>query len=357
MSHPWNRFPWEPSITNFDAGANPLLLRPSSNSGILGNLAEITGGPRGSLLSALMHSDALEWPRHQNQQHPWLDADSLKFLAAGRSLYSPSLLPLLWPANNLPGQTILSEGADQYDSTPAPFNVSRQPPIPAAPFDQFHGGRPTISPQLGRANDVARPDENAPSTGAFSARPPRATFGSTELFPQLPETAPRIVPDGPQSFSDGNAKDDPQVLADAIPDNDWIPGADYVADGHHWFPRANYKGKKVRVEDGFDKLPPETRKVFDKGITGRFLLHSLDGRRHVNDAFHRQYNEATKELLDEFMRENNIFGRPDLLTPDHAVRVLQAIADSEEPRIKMYRNFIRQLMKLPALRSGARGSE
>jgi hypothetical protein len=56
----------------------------------------------------------------------------------------------------------------------------------------------------------------------------------------------------------------------------------------------------------------------------------LDGRCHEYDAFHREYNKATGEPLKKFMEENNIAG-PELMTPDHARAVLEAIAGSEDP--------------------------
>jgi hypothetical protein len=81
----------------------------------------------------------------------------------------------------------------------------------------------------------------------------------------------------------------------------------------------------------------------------------LDGRCHEYDAFHREYNKATGELLKKFMEENNIAG-PELMTPDHACAVLEAIAGSEDPRIRLYREFVRRLKMFYRFRSG-RGTE
>jgi hypothetical protein len=45
------------------------------------------------------------------------------------------------------------------------------------------------------------------------------------------------------------------------------------------------------------------------------------------------------------------------MTPDHARAVLKAIAESEDPRIRLYREFIRRLRLFYRLRTGGRGSE
>jgi hypothetical protein len=82
-----------------------------------------------------------------------------------------------------------------------------------------------------------------------------------------------------------------------------------------------------------------------------------DGRRHEFDGLHRQYNAATGELLKFFMEGNGIDGRPDLMTPDHARALLKLIAESQDPRILTYRNFIRLMRLFPHLRAGGRGME
>jgi hypothetical protein len=138
---------------------------------------------------------------------------------------------------------------------------------------------------------------------------------------------------------------DQRILSDVVPDNDWIPGAQYAGDGHHHVPRANYRNLP---------LPPETRNIFDKATTGQLYL-KLDGRGHEYDAFHREYSKATEELLAQFMREHSI--KPEAMTPDQARSVLRAVAESEDPRIRYYREFIRRLQMFYRLRSGGRGSE
>jgi hypothetical protein len=136
----------------------------------------------------------------------------------------------------------------------------------------------------------------------------------------------------------------PPTLSDVTPDNDWIPGADYAGEGHHEFPRAHYK-----------RMPPETQKVFDQARTGQLYL-SIDNRRHEYDRLHREYNKATGELLKRFMGTHNISG-PEQMTPDHARAALKAIAESEDPRIRLYGEFIKRLRLFYRLRSGGRGSE
>jgi len=89
--------------------------------------------------------------------------------------------------------------------------------------------------------------------------------------------------------------------------------------------------------------------------TGHLYL-GFDHRRHEYDGFHREYNRATGELLKRFMGEQNI-SEPEQITPDHARAVLKAIAESEDPRIRLYREFIRRLRLFYRLRTGGRGSE
>lgn len=81
-------------------------------------------------------------------------------------------------------------------------------------------------------------------------------------------------------------------------------------------------------------------------------MRSINGRRHEFDAFHRQYNKATGELLKGFMKANNIVDRPDLMTPDHARAMLKAIVGSEDPRIRHYAEFIRRMRLFYRLRGG-----
>jgi hypothetical protein len=54
------------------------------------------------------------------------------------------------------------------------------------------------------------------------------------------------------------------------------------------------------------------------------------------------------------MQERNI-SEPEQMSPDHARAVLKAIEESEDPRIRYYRAFIRQLRLF--YRTGGRGTE
>jgi hypothetical protein len=81
-----------------------------------------------------------------------------------------------------------------------------------------------------------------------------------------------------------------EVLSDLTPDNYWIPGADYAADGHHHNPRGVYRKLP---------LPEETRKVFGKATTGSLPFYKW----HEYDELHRMYNDAVEELMSRFMKE------------------------------------------------------
>jgi hypothetical protein len=97
-------------------------------------------------------------------------------------------------------------------------------------------------------------------------------------------------------------------------------------------------------------LPPETQKVFDDARTGR-----LHVRGHQYDTEHREYNLATKELMNRFMQENNI--QPERMTPDEARVLLRAIDESLDPRIRRYNMKIKFREMLYRLRSGVRGTD
>jgi hypothetical protein len=206
------------------------------------------------------------------------------------------------------------------------------------------------APPPSRTNIGAMPGGDfslSPAPLAPILDPSQTTASGAAPFPEPPSRSSgnKSVNRADPSQSTGDRGPD-KILSDATPDNLWTPGADYAANGHHEFPQAHYKG-----------MPPETRKVFDEAKTGRLFLRSLDGRRHEFDVFHREYNAATGELLQRFMEESNIAKRPDLLTPDHARAVLKLIAESEDPRIQTYRNFMRLFRMFPWLRGGGRGIE
>jgi hypothetical protein len=229
--------------------------------------------------------------------------------------------------------------------SPAPW-ATAAPPVEYPNLAKYWGAPPTPS-----AASVLPPAHSfypsslpeAPSRNSVPTSPAdrsAQTFAESRSRSFWSDSAGN--PDGERgtSYADGT-ESIPEILSDVTPDNYWIPGADYAADGHHEFPRANYK-----------EMPPETRKIFDEAKTGKLFVRSINGGRHEFDEFHRQYNKATGDLLDRFMRENNVAKRPDLMTPDHARAVLKAIAESEDPRIRHYAEFIRRLRLFYRLRGG-----
>jgi hypothetical protein len=210
-------------------------------------------------------------------------------------------------------------------------------------------GAPPAAPHAGGVPSAADDPYRSPTLRATDRDPIAPLSGGRPAQPlpdassRPPSSASGRVPErGQLSNSDIEVSGEPEILSDATPYNSWIPGADY-ADEHHIFPQANYQ-----------KMPRETKRVFNKATVGQLFLR-LDGRRHWYDEFHREYNKATGELLKGFMEENNIAG-PEQMTPDHARAVLKAIAESEDPRIKHYGEFIRRLRMFYRLRTG-RGSE
>ena len=97
-------------------------------------------------------------------------------------------------------------------------------------------------------------------------------------------------------------------------------------------------------------LAPETRKVFDKDTSGHIHI-----RGHQYDKPHREYSDATKELMERFMTEHNIV--PEQMTPDQARSLLKTIEESQDPRIRNYRQLIQRLLLRYQLRTGVRGNE
>jgi hypothetical protein len=110
------------------------------------------------------------------------------------------------------------------------------------------------------------------------------------------------------------------------------------ADGHHYVPHGVY-----------DKLPlsPDTRKVFDDAKTGRLS----DSRSNKYDTSHRLYNDAVKELFDEFIKRNQI--QLEQMTPDQARQFLGEVLGSRNPRIRNFnmnillREIMRRLPRWP----------
>jgi hypothetical protein len=159
---------------------------------------------------------------------------------------------------------------------------------------------------------------------------------------------------GGEGTSAGNGEDrnDPRVISDAMPDNNWKPDAQYAANetekpardrakGHHYVPTAVYKNPELN-------LPQETQKVFEEeGKTGRLF----DDRTNRYSADHRVYNEAVKDEFKRFITENNI--QSDRMTPDQARSFLGEVLGSKEPRIQNFnmriqiREIIQRVLRRP----------
>jgi hypothetical protein len=189
--------------------------------------------------------------------------------------------------------------------------------------------------------------------GNFATAPPRIGMGRDfrrdVLIERLADPQGRSSWNAAAGLSDArlwpngtNVQIDQNAISDVTPDNSWIPNARYAADGHHHVPRAVYE--KLPLQD-------ETRSIFNKGTTGPLPWYGW----HQNDALHRAYSEAVAELVDRYMQENNI--KPEEMTPEQARAVLKATAESEEPRIRTYREMIKRMWMFYRLRSGARGNE
>lgn len=396
MNDPWNRFPRWPSTEPFGESLGYSGEPPISSGGILGNLGQTVQPPWMDSRPAPIASAAPRPPVGQPWDYSRLyrspleisDPEAAKFLAAWRRVnLAPSLFGFRPPTNSTQSRTSIGT-VDQSSPVPhsdftSAFDLPGQSPtaepdpnawqrstsmapLPSTAADNFVptamylGGDnwgatsppPRMSPRLMLDRDYSRSSAvRDPASDTISAR---TQVRGAELFPEPPGPSSG---DGSLSNSDpsqwARAQDLAEILSDATPDNLWIPGADYAADGHHEFPRANYKGKRAILKG---RMRPETQKVFDEAKTGRLYVRSINGRRHEFDEFHRQYNDATADLLEQFMQENNIVNRGDL-TPDHWRAVLKAIAESVDPRIQTYRNLIRLFRTLPWLRGGGRGIE
>jgi len=67
------------------------------------------------------------------------------------------------------------------------------------------------------------------------------------------------------------------------------------------------------------------------------------------------HSKAVGELMDRFIQDNSI--KAEQMTPDQARSVLKAIAESEDPRIRVYGEMLKRMRMFCRLRSGARGNE
>jgi hypothetical protein len=149
-------------------------------------------------------------------------------------------------------------------------------------------------------------------------------------------------PDGGQwtnKAEDGAERiNDPRIISDVVPDNLWIPGAEYVA-GHHWI-----------AKHLFEKMPfsRETKKAFDAATSGSLVSRIWSRRRqewlsHGRgwDRPHRKYDDATEELILKYMKDRSLSFRD--VTPAHVPEVVELIKKSPDPRIKPYVKMINTL--------------
>lgn len=263
--------------------------------------------------------------------------------------WPPTLAPSPWAPGILPvsrvppGGLLASLGADTSGGIlgslalpwkpfgPNYVGVSAPPPVgaasrPAPDIDQYLSPAPRLLPMWDY--DLTRE-----SAGSAQALPGPSGRSSPSAF-----AGDQNARDWTTRYSDG----DPNIISDASPDNKWILNAQYAAEGHHHNPRAVYEKFP---------LPPGTREVFDKATTGPLPIR----RWHENDALHRAYSKAVGELMDRFMQENSI--KPEQMTPDQARSLLKAIAEAEDPRIRVYGEMLKRMRMFYRLRSGARGNE
>jgi hypothetical protein len=158
--------------------------------------------------------------------------------------------------------------------------------------------------------------------------------------------------DSTPSPANGQGLNDPRVISDATPDNNWKPDAQYAANeteksardranGHHYIPRAVYRNPELN-------LPSKTQKVFEEeGKTGRLF----DDRTNRYNADHRVYNTAVQDEFRRFLTENNI--HPERMTPDQARSFLGEVLESKDPRIRNFnmriqiRELIQRVLRRP----------
>ena len=111
---------------------------------------------------------------------------------------------------------------------------------------------------------------------------------------------------------------------------------------HHFIPREIFEDPEL-------KLRPETKKVFEQETTAPLRAG------HGWSKDHAAYNDAVRDHLKRFLRENGITS--DQMTPDHARKFLEEVKQSRDSRI---RNFNVRIMMREAiywLRRKPRGNE
>jgi hypothetical protein len=142
---------------------------------------------------------------------------------------------------------------------------------------------------------------------------------------------------------------DPRVISDATPHDQWIVGADYAAVGHHETPQQLFRRYRLR---------PDTLAEFDKAVINPLRHRIVDPitkkvlAQHAWDMAHRAYNKAVIELFEmylEGLRAKRI--TPERMTPDHAKEFRSLIWKSQDPRISTFLDKMNLLRALRRLRT------
>jgi hypothetical protein len=136
-------------------------------------------------------------------------------------------------------------------------------------------------------------------------------------------------PDGGQWTSGGG--NDPRVLSDATPDNEWSPGAQYAASksrasGHHFMPQSLYRKLP---------LPDDTRKVFENATTGPLYYEG----NNAWDEAHRTYRQGVEDEFRKFVKDNGIYIEE--MTPDQARSFLKRLEETGDTRVRSFNRMVR----------------
>jgi hypothetical protein len=174
-----------------------------------------------------------------------------------------------------------------------------------------------------------------------------AGHGGRGYDPNQPR-APAGHSDGGQwTDKDGDdAEAHGRVVAPGLtPHNYWLPGERYAGEGHHFPPRAVWQNWP---------LQPETRRVFNKAVSGPIPLRLFNPITqdqtfyHYFDDMHRAYNIAVTRLMERYMRRHGI--TPEAMTPIQAHRIVEAIHASRDPRIRDYNEIVKLVARLFRMR-------
>jgi len=149
---------------------------------------------------------------------------------------------------------------------------------------------------------------------------------------------------------------DPRIISDATPDDDWKPGAQYAqgpprqpeewgrvtasnqGKGHHFVPTAVVEA--LRISD-------EARRVFDKARTGPLN----DPSANWWDNAHRQYNKAVHEELKSYIDKNSIAA--ERMTEAQARDFIKQLHKSENSYIRSFNlRAVRRHLRFLLLRIG-----